>query len=216
MQAHDEVRNIQHLVAHVTLDNGLNIKDVWSYIWGRTEYTARRFYKLCFRDVKAHKTYHWLWKSKVTVKIKVFGWLLLSDRLNTRDMLKRRHCNVGDDLSCLLCGHAQEDVDHMILNCPFSKQCWSRLGMNPEHHTTRLSWLETAKKNWNKPMFMETFLQASWSIWKERNDKLFRQINPSYNSWLLRFKTDFGLLQYRVKENMKDFIFLLLDSLPSD
>ncbi|XP_037418890.1 uncharacterized protein LOC119283440 [Triticum dicoccoides] len=216
MQARDEVRNIQHLVAHVTLDNGHNIKDVWSYIWGTTEYAARRFYKFCFRNVKAHKTYHWLWKSKVTVKIKVFGWLLLSDRLNTRDMLKRRHYNVGDDLSCLLCGHAQEDVDHMILNCPFSKHCWSRLGMNPEQHTTRLPWLETAKKNWNKPMFMEAFIQASWSIWKERNDKLFRQINPSYNSWLDRFKTDFGLLQYRVKENMKDFIFLLLDSLPSD
>lgn len=215
-EAHAEVHDIQRLVAHIVLNDDPTTRDFWSYSWGSTEYTARRFYKFCFRDVKAHKTYHWLWKSKVTIKIKVLGWLLLSDRLNTREMLKRRHYNVGDDLTCLLCGQTEEDVDHMILNCPFSKYCWSKLGMNPEHHTTRLTWLETAERNWHKPMFMETFLQASWSIWKERNDKLFRNISPSYNSWLARFKADFGLLQYRVKDTMKDFIFLLLDSLPSD
>lgn len=53
-------------------------------------------------------------------------------------------------------------------------------------------------------MFMEIFLQASWSIWKERNNKYFRGINPKYQSWLAIFKGDFALLQHKVQEDKKD------------
>ena len=103
--------------------------------------------------MKAHKTYHWLWKSKANAKLKVFGWLMLSDRLNTRNMLKRRHFNIGTNLNCLLCGQKEEDIDHMILTCPFSRNCWATFGLDPGDQATRLSWLEQAKINWGRPLF---------------------------------------------------------------
>ena len=118
----DEVRDLQQKVLHIGNQETPYTHDTWEYCWGSKEFKANRYYKFYFRDVKAHQSYHWLWKSKVTLKIKMFGWFLLSDRLNTRNMLKRRHYNIGDDLSCLLCDQlVEEDVEHMIFQCPFSK-----------------------------------------------------------------------------------------------
>ena len=139
---------MQGLMAQITFDNSQNAKDVWSYTWGSREFSAKKYYSFYFRDMRAHKSYQWLWKSKVTTKIKVFGWLVLSDRLNTRNMLKRRHYNVGTNLNCLLCGQKEEDIDHMILTCPFSMNCWSTFGLDPGCQATRPSWLEQAKNTW--------------------------------------------------------------------
>lgn len=58
-------------------------------------------------------------------------------------------------------------------------------------------------------MFMETFAVAAWGIWKERNDKLFRGIAPSTQSWLARF----GLLVHRSKQNLEPFIVSFVNSL---
>uniref|UniRef100_A0A453EW12 Reverse transcriptase zinc-binding domain-containing protein n=1 Tax=Aegilops tauschii subsp. strangulata TaxID=200361 RepID=A0A453EW12_AEGTS len=53
-----------------------------------------------------------------------------SDRLNTRNMLKRRHYNIGSNLDCLLCGlHVEETVEHLFFHCTFSKECWWRLNI---------------------------------------------------------------------------------------
>jgi hypothetical protein len=49
------------------------------------------------------------------LKIKVFAWLLISDRLNTKDMIKRRHWNVTDEYHCILCSsHTYEDKIHLF------------------------------------------------------------------------------------------------------
>jgi hypothetical protein len=37
-------------------------------------------------------------------------------------------------------------------------------------HGDRLNILDDGRTRWNKPLFMEIALLASWNIWKERND----------------------------------------------
>jgi hypothetical protein len=39
----------------------------------------------------------WIWDSKCCNKIKVFMWLLLMDRLNLRNILRRKKCRLEDD-----------------------------------------------------------------------------------------------------------------------
>lgn len=164
-QAHAEVRNMQQLVAHVGQEDSQNINDEWTYTWGAKDFSTRRYYKFYFRDVTAHKTYHWLWKSKVTMKIKFFGWLLLTDRLNTRNMLERRHYNIGNNFNCILCDlPIEEDISHMIFQCQFSKLCWTKQGIHWTVQDSDLTMIENAKLAWAKPQFMSIFLQASWSI----------------------------------------------------
>ena len=103
MQAHDELRHIQQITAHVGNQVDEVEKDQWCYAWGSDVYTAKNYYRFYFRDVSAHKAFKWLWKSSATMKIKVFGWLLLSDRLNTRNMLKRRSYNIGNNYGTTIC-----------------------------------------------------------------------------------------------------------------
>jgi hypothetical protein len=100
-----------------------------------------------------------------------FCWLVLSDRLNTRNMLTRGHYHSNSGFQCLMC----EIIEHMLFHCPFSKECWLALGMPWEEDGTRLNIIEKGKHEWRKPMFMEIFMLSPWNIWKERNKLLFEE-----------------------------------------
>jgi hypothetical protein len=62
------------------------------------------------------------------MKIKMFAWFLLSDRLNTKDMLQRRYWQVSNKNNFMLrVGHSHEDRDHLFFNCNFSLRVWNYL-----------------------------------------------------------------------------------------
>ena len=91
---------------------------------GGQAFKTSAYYNFVFLDVEAHDGFKWLWKVKSIPQIKVFGWFLLSDRLNTRNMLSRRHYNIGENLDFLLCGqHIEEIVEHLFFCCTFSRSC---------------------------------------------------------------------------------------------
>ena len=160
-QALEETQDLQQKTMHVELLNPLTNGE-WTCISGTNYYSANRFYSFYFKDIHAHQAYRWIWKSKATMKIKVFGWFLLSDRLNTRDMLKRRRYNIGNDFGCLLCTNCNnETVDHLFLECIFSLECWDKIQIMGHAAPTRLEWVEQAKISWNKPLFMEIFMLAA-------------------------------------------------------
>ena len=210
-QAHAEMRQLQLEVSEVQLSNEI---DKWTYVWNTNLFSAKQYYTFYFREIQAHESFGWIWKSKSTMKIKVFGWLLLSDRLNTRNMLNQRNYNIGDDHDCILCGlPIEETLEHLFFECHFSSDCWSHLGLSWHPGNSRLQNVSKAKEDWNRPLFMELFLLAAWSIWKERNNKHFRKIIPSKSSWLARLKADFSLLTHRVREEHKQYISIILASL---
>ena len=60
-------------------------------------------------------------------------------------------------------------------------------------------------------MFMDIFIIASWSIWKERNNKHFRGIVPTVEGWSQRFKLEFGMMRHRVKEALVPFVDQVVD-----
>ena len=62
-------------------------------------------------------------------------------------------------------------------------------------------------------MFMEVFAVAAWGIWKERNDKHFRGIQPTFESWEARFKKDFAMLVHRAKQEFAPYILSLVANL---
>ena len=98
-----------------------SLHDVWHYSWGSMLHKLKDYYNNYFRDGVTHQAFSQLWKSKCTMKIKVFGWLLFHDRLNTLNMLKRRHYNTANNFNCVLSNQQIEEmVDHMIFSCPFS------------------------------------------------------------------------------------------------
>ena len=71
-----------------------------------------------------HPSIQWIWKSYCQPKHKVFFWLLLKDRLSTRNILKRKNMTL-QSYSCVLCAqNIEESVHRLFLQCEFAKQCW--------------------------------------------------------------------------------------------
>ena len=204
-QAREEVREIQRGSLHVIPVRG--DADIWvSTI--NAKFSAKSYYNHCFREMIADEAFTWLWRSKSPIKFKMFGWLLLVDRLNTRNMLKRRNYVVANNnYACLLCQNPPEEtVEHPFFNCPFSRRCWDKVGLTWPHDGNRISILHEGKNRWRQPLFMDIFLMASWSIWKERNNEFFRGVPHSFAAWLDRFKHLLGLLAHNCKEEFRPFL----------
>lgn len=48
-------------------------------------------YKFLFAGLEVDPIFSKLWKNKCMTKLKVFAWLFLMDRLNTRGLMLRKH-----------------------------------------------------------------------------------------------------------------------------
>jgi hypothetical protein len=211
-QALDEVRTLQASSSYIDFTNDTH--DSWTYEWGAVEYSSRAYYKFCFRECTAHIAFSWLWKSKCTPKLKFFWWLVLVDRLNTRNMLRRRNYTLNSSYDCLMCpSPPEETIEHMLFYCNFSKACWNKLQMTWTQNKDRLEIIEQGRTHWHRPLYMEIVIVASWSIWQERNRKLFEGIDPDIDSWARRFKQDFALLEHRTKTDLHTFIRSLIATL---
>ena len=204
---------MQSASVHILLDKS---HDQWNYVWGSEKYTSQRYYRFCFREITPHIAFSWIWKAKIIPRIKFFSWLLLSGRLNTRNMLRRRQFNISNTFDCSMCAaNREETVEHLFFGCAFSQSCWNCLNF-PISYTSnenRLHLLSHSREKWKKKLFMDVFAIASWNIWKERNNLDFNGVTPKLSSWKARFKEDFLLLVHRTKEEDHPFIRSLVASL---
>ena len=128
-----------------------------------------------------------IWRGLIPPKLELFTWLALRGKLNTKDKLVRMKILPPDDSKCILCLEHQENIDHLLLHCTFSRNIW-------------LWWLNTWRLQWVFPgslfeafhqwalygatPFMKRVWEAMfpiiiWSIWKERNSRIFRNISCS-------------------------------------
>lgn len=103
-----------------------------------------------------------------------------SDRLNTRNMLKRRHYNIGTNFDCLLCGQHEETVEHLFFHCTFSERCWQKLNIKWSRSDNRLQLLYHAKTSRCTRMFMDIFLVAAWSLERTQQSPLQ---SPTIEAW---------------------------------
>jgi hypothetical protein len=212
-QAAMELLELQNLIQDVVLQP--NGKDEWRTIWKDSNYTAQRFYRHIFSNVTCDKVYHWIWNSKCIQKLKVFAWLLMSDRLNTKYMLKRRHWNVTSDHHCVLChSHTYEDRIHLFFDCVFSMRVWAYLQIDWSMGVTIEDKFIHARKEFGKPFFTEVVILATWYIWNQKNGKIFQQQRPSFRSWKREFINGLYLHKHRVKKKEVAQLQAWIDSLP--
>uniref|UniRef100_A0A0A8XSQ3 Reverse transcriptase zinc-binding domain-containing protein n=1 Tax=Arundo donax TaxID=35708 RepID=A0A0A8XSQ3_ARUDO len=61
---------------------------------------------------------------------KVFFWLLIKDRFNTRGLLRRKNMEL-DSYVCELCILQREKaLQHLFLRCNFARSCWQAIGVH--------------------------------------------------------------------------------------
>lgn len=104
------------------------------------------------------------WKCPSQPKHKVFFWLLLKDRLSTRNILRRRNM-VIENYNCVLCNYSvEETLEHLFLHCDFAKQCWNLLGIDIPTNSNFPDIVSILKARLQSEFFMVTIILMSWSI----------------------------------------------------
>lgn len=87
-QAYNQFTQMQNLIQ---LQQNEHVKDTWTCNSQKSKYSSITMYHhLCQQQQEQH-IYKWLWKSSCRLRNKIFFWLLLHDRVNTRNLLKRKY-----------------------------------------------------------------------------------------------------------------------------
>ena len=126
------------------------------HIWkldGSGNFSSKSAYRAFFNGAIPFEHWHRLWKSWAPSKCKVFLWLAIRNRCWTADRLARR--GLPHPAKCPLCDQEEEDIQHLLTTCVFSRDFWFRvlapLGLQdrvPGRHELSFAdwWREAVKK----------------------------------------------------------------------
>lgn len=115
-----------------------------------------------------------VWAIKVPPRVHMFLWLLINNKVLTRDNLAKRR--KIEDESCLFCSE-KETCQHLFFDCVVAKQCWHMfsvlLGSIVGFDIANIGkfWLS------NKKYVLLNMVTSAvlWSIWKLRNEICFQR-----------------------------------------
>ncbi|GJW48014.1 homeodomain-like protein [Tanacetum coccineum] len=129
--------------------------------------------------------YSIVWFSHCIPRHAFHMWLIMRRSLKTQDKL--RSWDVGPDiditqLRCSLCGLQMDSHEHTFFECSFSSKVWSLLrhlaGMERVAPVLEdiIAWLLPigAKRSFNSVVGKLLFAAATYFIWSERNNRLFK------------------------------------------
>lgn len=94
--------------------DGFSLKDGYKRIY-------ESYFLVLTLDPLKIKVLDCLWKSKVPIKILIFGWILILNKLHTRMELAKRGIIYGShNVVCPLCFMEEEDLEHFFCSFSFS------------------------------------------------------------------------------------------------
>jgi hypothetical protein len=200
-QAYAEFEQLEIFCGNAQSEAQHHLSDSWCYIWGFDNFSTTKAYKFLIGVQHAPKFFTWLWESSCQPKHKFFFWLLLHDRLNTRNLLKRKNCTLPSFNCATLQCNQEETLAHLFWSCPFAQQCWAVVCPQViSHQQSVLEAFYDIKDTLNLPFVLEIIMLAAWGIWIIRNMKIFEDQNPSISAWKIVFKQELHLLSYRMKK----------------
>lgn len=209
-QAHQQLQSLLNSIPDTQQQQGM---DSWTYTGGNSGFSTGKAYKIMVGHRPTHPVFRWLWNSKCQIKHKVFFWLLLKDRLSTRELLHRKGMEL-DSHTCDLCIlQRPETTGHLFLRCNFAKACWETIGVLVAPTRNVSQNLNRMKQQLGVSFFMEIIVLMTWSIWTTRNDWIFREVDPSIPNCKRKFMEEFSLLQHRVKPEQVMIMTAWLDSI---
>jgi hypothetical protein len=197
VQAFDQLLLFEQNLASLNQSQG---PDNWTYIWGNSRFLSSKAYRHLIGRSFTHPIFKKLWKSSCQPNRKVFFWLLLQDRVSTRNLLRRRSM-VLPSYNCVAClDGVEETAVHLFLECSFARSCWSLLGVTIISSPDTFQRLGSIREQLNVPFDLEIIILMSWCIWLIRNDEIFRNFPVDCLRCLQLFKSFFSQLLWKAKK----------------
>lgn len=134
-----------------------------------------------------------VWRKQIPLKVSLFVWRLLCNRLLTKDNLVWQHVLHSTDTTCISgCGEL-ETVTHLFLAYDIFNSLWSLvwhwLGITSVSSGDIRQHFVQFTDMLGLPRFTHLFLRviwfaSVWVLWKERNNRVFNN-TPSNSSTLI-------------------------------
>lgn len=109
------------LISGIELQSEVDDKHIFS-IAPNGVYSAKSAYEGLFLGSVTFGHYKRIWKSWALPKCRFFLWLVAHKRCWTTDRLAKRGLNHPE--KCLLCDQEEENMDHLLVQCSFSREFW--------------------------------------------------------------------------------------------
>jgi hypothetical protein len=159
-----------------------------------------------------HPTFNLLWASKCQPKHKVFFWLLLHDKLNTRKRLMRRHMKL-ESYSCENCILQRIETSyHLFLRCNIAERCWPSIGITTPRVLCQKTAVQRLTRQLRHPCSIEIIILRIWSIWKCRNGWLFDGIPPTIERCRRFLGEELQNLTFRLKPCVVEILLSWIQS----
>jgi hypothetical protein len=123
-----------------------------------------------------------LWKLKIPLRIKVFGWYLCKGVTLTKDNLAKR--NWHGCRKCVFCPQ-DEIIKHLFFQCRLARSIWSVIQVASTLYLPRSianifgNWLNGIYNRFKKHIRVGA-IAFIWSLWLCRNDKVFNDKQSSF------------------------------------
>lgn len=166
-----------HLILSISLNQGEH--DTWYWKKDRmgcylvkTAYMLIQEMKNGSNVVTSARFWKRLWMLKVPLKVKHLMWPATSECLPVKTQLRQKHVDIN--VLCPMCNQYPETVDHVLLNCSFSRDCWSYWKGSNVSSESFMEWLSSTYDSWDMSLRQEAAMHC-WAIWKCRNDLFWKQ-----------------------------------------
>jgi hypothetical protein len=162
--------------------------------------------------MSTHLVFIKVWASKCQPKHKIFSWILLHGKLNTRDRLRIRHMAL-DSYNCENCiWQHRETPCNLFLRCNFALRCWASTGIQAPRISCPKRALARLTKQVPKECAIEIVILMLWSIWKSRNAWIFKNTPPTMEGSRNYLRTELHHLQFRLKPSAINSLLIWMSS----
>lgn len=174
------IRDFVEQLDQVVLDPSKPDEICW-ILEKKGHFTTRSLYRFMTHGGLSNRIAGHLWKCKLPLKIKLFLWQLVNNKLQCAFNLSKKKLKGSD--KCCLCG-VIETVDHIFFKCVLAKMSWSVIitvfGLH-EFPTSIKNLTETwlaGKRPLPIKLILFIFAGFAWALWNTRNKMAIEQVFP--------------------------------------
>jgi len=172
------------LLHNVTLQ--VDKEDRWCWnLESSNDFTVRSAYKILthHHNIDTTVSTKALMHKDIPLKVVLFAWRLLRDRLPTKDNLFRRGVIAANDRLCVGGCGSLESTPHLFLHCNVFGEVWhlihrwlavcSVLPNVPADYLNQFGFVGGNCSKVQHSILHLIWYATAWEIWKERNNRLF-------------------------------------------